>query len=100
MKEKWTLVASSNMCIFLESTHTRVIVLDHFSRYIYLALLIQTLLAQVMQETKSIFAKYNIPEILISDSGPQFTFELFLQFSENLYFQHHISSPHYHQRHG
>ncbi|GFS26698.1 Pol polyprotein [Elysia marginata] len=42
---------------------------------------------------KSIFAKFGIPEILISDNGPQFASKEFAQFTECYGILHKTSSP-------
>ena len=38
-----------------------------------------------------------LPDILISDNGPQFSSTLFQQFSKDYGFQHHTSSPYHPQ---
>ena len=46
------------------------------------------------------FACHGIPDVFISDNGPQFSSTLFHQFSEKYQFEHHTSSPHYPQSNG
>ena len=49
---------------------------------------------------KSIYARHGIPEVLVSDNGPQFSAEIFTQFAQNFDFQHQTSSPNYPQGNG
>ena len=46
------------------------------------------------------FARFGIPEIVISDNGPQFSAEEFADFSRNWDFKHVTSSPGYPQSNG
>ena len=48
---------------------------------------------QVIDKCKPHFARYGIPDILISDNGPQFSSELFKKFSNKYQFKHCTSSP-------
>ena len=49
---------------------------------------------------KSQFARHGIPDILITDNGPQFSSETFKRFANDYQFEHRISSPHYPQSNG
>ena len=54
----------------------------------------------VISAQKSIFARYGIPEGLISDNGPQYTAQEFEDFSQEYNFHHTTSSPHFPQSNG
>ena len=45
-------------------------------------------------------ARYGMPDILMSDNGPQYTEQTFKRFSESYEFQHITSSPRYSQSNG
>ena len=49
---------------------------------------------------KGQFARFGIPEQLITDNGPQFTSEEFKRFAKKWQFEHKTSSPHYPQSNG
>ncbi|GFR83268.1 Pol polyprotein [Elysia marginata] len=61
---------------------TYLLLVDYFSRWIEIALLNKTTTSSVIEHMKSIFAKFGIPEILISENGPQFASKEFAQFTE------------------
>ena len=44
--------------------------------------------------------RYGIPDILVSDNGPQYTSDRFKKFEEDWNFEHVFSSPHYPQSNG
>nr|XP_039261331.1 uncharacterized protein K02A2.6-like [Styela clava] len=68
---------------------------DYFSRWIEIALLQDTTSLTVINHLKSIFAKYGIPEVIISDNGPQYAPGEFSKFAEEYGFCHITSSPRY-----
>ena len=54
----------------------------------------------VVRKLKAQFARYGIPDILMSDNGPQYSAQTFKRFSESYEFQHIASSPGYSQSNG
>ena len=54
----------------------------------------------MIQHTKSIFARHGIPEVVISDNGPQYSGEAYRQFAQEYRFQHITSSLYYPQSNG
>ena len=54
----------------------------------------------VIQILKGHFGRYGIPEVVVSDRGPQFTSGEFQDFSKMWSFQHVKSSPYHHQSNG
>lgn len=50
---------------------------------------------QFVIKLKATFARFGIPEVVVSDNGPQFTSETFQSFSREFDFMHVTSSPHH-----
>ena len=71
--------------------------MDYFSRYIEIALLKETSSDAVINHLKSIFARHGIPEVVISDNGPQYASSSFAKFTEKYGFEHITSSPRFPQ---
>ena len=79
---------------------TFLLVVDYFSRYVETTKLASTTSSAIITALKSIFARFGIPEIVVSDNGPQFVSMEMKEFSELYRFQHTTSSPHYPQSNG
>ena len=54
----------------------------------------------VISHLKSIFAHHGIPEVVVSDNGPQYSSAVFEEFSKEYEFDHMTSSPKYPQANG
>jgi transposase InsO family protein len=80
--------------------HTYLLIVDHYSRYIKVAPLNRTTAEEVILYTKSIFARHGIPEVVISDNGPQYSSEAYANFARKFQFELITSSPHYPQSNG
>ena len=57
-------------------------------------------MADTFQKLKPMFARFGIPEQVISDNGPQFSSLEVLDFLRHYNFQHTTSSPLYPQSNG
>ena len=77
-----------------------MVVVDYYSRYIELVYLADTITHTVTAKLKCIFARFGIPDLLVSDNGPQFSSKDFRQFADLLGFTHQTSSPYYPQANG
>ena len=73
---------------------------DYYSKWIEIAKLSNLNSNNVICHLKSQFAKYGIPDELISDNGPQYSILAFKEFSNNYGFVHTSSSPKYPQANG
>ena len=93
----WQKVATD---LFEWNKHTYLLIVDYYSRYIEIARLASLTALEVITHTKSIFARHGIPEVVISDNGPQYTAEVYRQFAKEYNFQHLTSSPYYPQGNG
>ena len=83
----------------LQGKHYLLLV-DYFSRYVEVSKLTSTTANAVITAMKSSFSKYGIPELLITDNGPQYACNEFKEFTEKYDFKHTTSSPHFPQSNG
>lgn len=93
----WRKVATD---LFQWKGATYLLIVDYFSRYIEIARLTNESAGEIVRHTKSIFARHGIPEVVISDNGPQFTSALFKDFASKYEFVHLTSSPYHPQGNG
>ena len=77
-----------------------MLVVDYFSRFVEISKLTTTSSSSIITVLKPIFARYGIPEIMISDNGPQYESWEMKQFARQYGFSHITSSPHYLQSNG
>ncbi|UYV73200.1 K02A2.6-like [Cordylochernes scorpioides] len=79
------------------------VVVDYFSQFIEVVRLTKLSLEAVVDHCKAIFARHGIPDIVISDNGPQFrpsTTSAFTKFASEVGFRHITSSPKHPQSNG
>ena len=78
-----------------------LLTVDYYSKWVEIGLLRDsTASSEVITQLKSLFARYGIPEEVISDNGPQFASRKFKQFAESWEFKHTTTSPTYPQANG
>lgn len=77
-----------------------LLIVDYYSRYIEVAKLKRTTAEEVIIHTKSIYARHGIPEIVVSDNGPQYSSEEYRKFAHAYQFEHVTSSPLYPRSNG
>uniref|UniRef100_A0A3B3I785 Gypsy retrotransposon integrase-like protein 1 n=1 Tax=Oryzias latipes TaxID=8090 RepID=A0A3B3I785_ORYLA len=77
-----------------------LIVSDYYSRFLEILHLPSTTSFQVIQRLKATFARFGIPDEVVSDNGPQFSCAEFREFAKDMDFQHLTSSPHHPQGNG
>lgn len=95
----WQMVGSD---LLQYQGQTYLIVVDYYSRYPELALLGKSDFSsqRVISIMKSMFSRHGIPELVISDNGPQYASQEFSGFAQEYGFKHVTSSPHYPRANG
>ena len=93
----WEKIA---MDLFSYKSSTFLIVVDYYSRWLECKKLEEQSSTSVITILKRIFTTHGIPEIVISDNGPQFAAKEFQTFSREYNFTHITSSPRYPQANG
>lgn len=87
--------------LFCHKNRYYVLVVDYFSRWAEVrALETSQTSADVVNKMKSIFATHGIPDIVVSDNGPQYNSATFQSFAKAYDFSHVTSSPRYPQSNG
>ena len=74
----WQEVASD---LFVWNGIHYLLVIDYFLRYVEIAKLSGESLS--IEHLKSIFAKHGIPQLVVSDNGPQYSSQEFSKFAES-----------------
>ena len=77
-----------------------IITVDYFSNFWEIDRLQDTKASTCVKKLKSHFARNGIPDVVISDNGPQFTSSEFAQFRRDRGFDHRTSSPGHQQANG
>ena len=79
---------------------TLLVMCDYFSGFIEVERLQSTTTSAVSMVLKIMFARYGIPNVLVTDNGPQFASAEFAAFATMWGFEHVTSSPRYPQSNG
>ena len=78
-----------------------LLLVDYHSHFPVVRELGKSMLAQsIVAHTKSVISEYGIPEVIISDNGPQYSSELYQKFCHVYGITHRTSSPTYPQSNG
>jgi len=93
----WQKVATD---LFEWNSSTYLLVVDYYSRYVELAKLTSTTSTAVIKHLKSIFARHGLPQIVVSDNGPQYSSSVFTDLAKQYDFTHITSSPQFPQANG
>ncbi|XP_052396170.1 uncharacterized protein K02A2.6-like [Carassius gibelio] len=93
----WSKVGTD---IFTLDNRNYLITVDYLSNFWELDYLPDTRSTTIIRKLKSHFARHGIPDMVISDNGPQYVSEDFKRFSRQWEFKHKTSSPAYPQSNG
>ena len=77
-----------------------MLLVDYFSRFLEVTKLSTTTSVAIIHVLKTTFSRYGIPEVLITDDGPQYISSEMKEFSNKYGFTHVTSSPRYPQGNG
>ena len=73
---------------------------DYMSRFPIIRRLTSETSKVVIEQMKSIFSNYGVPDSLITDNGLCYDSKEFKQLSQKYSFEYVSSSPHYHEGNG
>ena len=93
----WAKVAV-DLCEF--DSRVLLVVCDYFSNFMEVVRLSSITSRAIIKELKAIFARFGVPDTLVTDNGPQFLSAEFSVFSRTWMFEHKTSSPAYPQSNG
>ena len=91
-KRRWQIVGTD---LFNVKKDVYLVVVDNLAKYWDLDQLNGTDAEFTILQMKKIFARHGVPEVVISDYGPQYARKEFKEFSESWNFHHYTSSPHH-----
>ena len=77
-----------------------LVVCDYYSNYIEVENLSKTNTGAVTKALKIMYARFGVPDTVITDNGPQFASQEFSSFARVWGFVHTTSSPYYPQSNG
>ncbi|XP_028415786.1 uncharacterized protein K02A2.6-like [Dendronephthya gigantea] len=93
----WEKVAAD---IFTVTGKDYLILVDYYSNFWEINRLLNTKASTCIRKIKSHFAQNVIPDVLVSDNGPQFSAEKFAKFTKEWGIEHRTSSPGHQQANG
>ena len=86
----WHTVATD---LFETKNSKYLLIVDYYSRFPVLCKLGSTTSRVLVQEMKAVFAKLGVPNVIVSDGGPQHTSAEFKDFMKHWQIEHRVSSP-------
>ena len=93
----WQIISQD---IFTHQQQAYLVTVCHFSDWIEVDELNDTLATTVVSKTKAHFARFGIPRICHTDNGPQFCSKEYSNFASQYGFTHTSSSPYHSQGNG
>ena len=97
VKRPWSKIGA-DLCYF--DNRTLLVVVDYFSNFIEVIRVHNQTSTSLIKEFQNIYARFGVPDQLVTDNGPQFCTEEFRKFAERWNFEHITSSPRYPQSNG
>ena len=91
-KRRWQICSSD---IFTHQNENYLVVVDNLTKFWEVEKLNDMSAFEIIDKMKSIFARCGIPELLISDNGPQYTSNEFYKFIKQWRIHHYTSSPYH-----
>ena len=86
----WSLI-SQDILMWKEKWH--LVTTCHYSHWIEIDILPNTLTSTVVELTKAQFARFRVPDLVVTDNGPQFISADYEQFVSEYGFKHVTYSP-------
>ena len=86
--------------LFVYDSVNYVVLVDYFSDFWEIAMLNNTMSTSIIGFCKQQFSRHGIPDILISDNGPQLKSSKFTKFTRTWQFTHVTTSPYHCQSNG
>ena len=77
-----------------------LVIVDYYSRWLEIHQLHSTTAGAVIKKFRQVFATHGIPEVIVTDNGPNLQCREFRQFASEFDFQHRTSSPGFPQANG
>jgi len=92
--QPWSKVATN---LFAFNGDNYIVAVDYYSNFLEVDCLRSTSSSAVIQSLNVIFARHGIPDVVVSDNGPQYSSDKFRKFASAWEFKHTTTSPHYPQ---
>ena len=86
--------------IFMWDNKNFLILVDYFTSYFFVRPLNDITSNTVIKQIKTVMSEFGVPTRLHTDSGTQYTSQMFADFANDYGFIHTTSSPHYHESNG
>ena len=86
--------------LFTFNNQSYLVTVDYYSNFIEMDRLRETSSRSIIKALKTHFSRHGIPDVLISDNGPQYSSGEFHKFTQEWEFKHVTSSPHYPRSNG
>ena len=93
----WSKVGTD---LFTFKNQTYIVAVDYYSNFIEMDRLRESSSKTTIKALKTYFSRHGVPDVVVSDNGPQYSSEEFRCFSQEWKFKHITSSPRYPQSNG